>query len=86
MTADIVTIIRANPECYAPALMQQAADEIELLRIGVATALKERDEARRERDDARRKYCHEIFVNGGIPPGDFAKHLGWDCFPQKDGK
>jgi hypothetical protein len=44
---DIVTIIRANPEAYAPTLMQQAADEIELLRIGVATALKERDEARR---------------------------------------
>jgi hypothetical protein len=82
---DIVTVIRSNPDTYAPQLMQQAADEIELLRIGVATALKERDEARRERDDARRKYCNEIFVNGGIAPSDFAKYLGWDCY-KEDGK
>jgi len=39
---------------------------------------------RAERDDARRKYCNEIFVNGGIPPSDFAKYLGWDCFKGDD--
>jgi hypothetical protein len=31
---DIVDILRANSECHAPHLMLQAADEIELLRIG----------------------------------------------------
>jgi hypothetical protein len=31
---DLVAILRANSECHAPHLMLQAADEIELLRIG----------------------------------------------------
>ena len=39
---DIVDILRANSECHAPHLMLQAADEIELLRIGV-TELRERN-------------------------------------------
>jgi hypothetical protein len=72
---DIVTVIRSNPEAYAPQLMQQAADEIELLRIGVATALKERDEARKE-------LCHEIFTNGGLRPSEYARHRGWDCYKE----
>jgi len=61
-----------------PKILREAAQEIERLRA-------ECDEARRERDDARRKYCNEIFVNGGIAPSDFAKYLGWDCF-KGDGK
>ena len=74
---DIVTVIRSNPEAYAPALMQQAADEIELLRIGVATALKERDEARRE-------VCgHGEFLGGAMLEAELR---GWDCFKQEDGK
>lgn len=74
---DIVTVIRSNPEAYAPALMQQAADEIELLRIGVATALKERDAARRE-------VCNMMHKTGFFR-GDYADSRGWDCF-KEDGK
>ena len=72
---DIVAIIRKNPEAYAPALMQQAADEIELLRIGVATALKERDEARRQ-------LCgmHYDTPEGRVA---YARRRGWDCFSDK---
>jgi hypothetical protein len=74
---DIVTVIRSNLEAYAPQLMQQAADEIELLRIGVATALKERDEARREA-------CgHGETIGGAMLE---AARRGWDCFKQEDGK
>ena len=44
-TPNLIKILRANSECHAPHLMLEAADEIELLRIGVAEALRERDEA-----------------------------------------
>jgi len=75
---DIVDILRANSECHAPHLMLQAADEIELLRIGVATALKERDEARRE-------VCVWQGLDTGNTPRDTATVRGWDCF-KEDGK
>ena len=67
---DIVTVIRSNPEAYAPQLMQQAAEEIELLRIGVATALKERDEA-------RWRLCKVVADNRDIWGDDVAKEYGW---------
>ena len=86
---DIVTVIRSNPEAYAPQLMQQAADEIELLRIGVATALKERDEARRQ-------YCRGFTDFCPNPKHDelsleeaamlVAKEFEWDCFDREQGK
>jgi hypothetical protein len=68
--------------------MQQEADEIELLSIGVATALKERDEARRQ-------YCRGFTDFCPNPAHDkltleeaameVAKSFGWDCF-KEDGK
>ena len=71
--------------------MLEAADEIELLRIGVAEALRERDEAnativtlRAERDGARREICRMVFTNGGIPPIEYARIKGWDCFKEND--
>ena len=75
---NIVTQLRMNSECHAPHLMLQAADEIELLRIGVATALKERDEARRE-------VCN-IMHKTGFLNGDYADSRGWDCFKRENGK
>jgi hypothetical protein len=43
-----------------------------------------------ERDRARRTLCRVLVLTR--PPGSnqgergFAKEMGWDCFPQEDGK
>ena len=78
---DIVDILRANSECHAPHLMLQAADEIELLRIGVAIALKERDEA-------RRMYCRQTAdsLENYREPERIADDREWDCFSKENVK
>lgn len=58
-------------------MLREAADEIKRLRA-------ERNKARRERDEARREICRMVFASGGIPPAEYAKTIGWDCF-EKDG-
>lgn len=60
-----------------PEMLREAADEIKRLRA-------ERNKARRERDEARREICRMVFASGGIPPAEYAKTIGWDCF-EKDG-
>jgi len=49
-------------------------------------AHQEIERLRAERNEARREVCHAVFVNGGIRPGEYAKHRGWDCFSQESGK
>jgi hypothetical protein len=74
-----------------------AAAEIERLRVELQNAYDltktltaERDEARRQRDQARRTLCKVLVMTR--PSGStqdqhgFAKEMGWDCFPQEDGK
>ena len=90
-TPNLIKILRANSECHAPHLMLEAADEIELLRIGVAEALRERDEAnatigtlRAERDEARWEVC-ELSGNGSIDSATReAISRGWDCYKKED--
>lgn len=49
-------------------------------------AHQEIERLREERDKARRELCQEIFTNGGLRPSEYARHRGWDCFSQQDGK
>lgn len=55
-----------------PKILREAAQEIERLCV--------------ERDEARKELCHEIFTNGGLRPSEYARHRGWDCYKQEDGK
>jgi hypothetical protein len=73
MTGDIVNRLRTNRECLAPCLMDEAADEIVRLEAALVAATQERDEARRE-------VCRHVFLNGGVPPRQYAKAKNWDCF------
>jgi hypothetical protein len=36
----------------------------------------------KERDDARRELCRHVFLNGGVPPREYAQAMGWDCFKE----
>ena len=83
---DIIAAIAPD----AVSLMDKAIAEIKRLRQENATLTAERDEARRQRDQARRTLCKVLVITR--PPGStqdqhgFAKEMGWDCFPQEDGK
>lgn len=91
-TPNLIKILRANSECHAPHLMLEAADEIELLRIGVAEALRERDEAnatigtlRAERDEARREICEGVAaISASVNAKQWAQERGWDCYKKED--
>ena len=50
----------------------------ELLKLVVDGATR----LRHERDDARREICRMVFASGGIPPAEYAKTIGWDCFEE----
>ena len=73
--SDIVNRLRTNRECLAPCLMDEAADQIELLRA--------------ERDEARREVCDRIaypnrFMHLDRPRTmyEVAHERGWDCFKE----
>lgn len=66
---DIVTRLRGlwqDNDCIST-LMEQAADEIELLR--------------KERDEARRMVC-ELDADIMEDQLEYARHRGWDCYPE----
>lgn len=48
---------------------KESADEIEQLR--------------KERDEARRELCRHVFLNGGVPPRQYAQTMNWDCFKEE---
>lgn len=61
--------------------------EIERLRVIVQgwdhsarNAERDMETLRAERDEARRELCRHVFLNGGIPPQQYAAVMGWDCF------
>jgi len=84
MKSDIVNRLRTNRECFAPCLMDDAADEIVRLERVVLDLIAERDEA-------RRLCCERAAMDesGYVKHGTmlhFAESRGWDCFGQEDGK
>ena len=72
--SDIVNRLRANRDCLAPCLMDDAAAEIERLEQVVLALIAERDEARRE-----------VCYASTQPPRECAQDRGWDCF-KEDGQ
>lgn len=76
--SDIVNRLRANRECLAPCLMDDAADEIVRLEQVVLTLTAERDEA-------RRSICalDADILEDQI---EYAKHRGWGYLFEEDGK
>lgn len=91
---DIVNRLRTNRETYAPCLFDDAAAEIERLREELTAsheshgnevgALTERlSLAIHERDEARRELCRHVFLNGGVPPREYARVMKWDCFKEE---
>lgn len=73
--SDIVNRLRANRECLAPCLMDDAAAEIERLEQVVLALTAERDDARRERDEAldtmtdeELQYWHKAVSRARIAP------------------
>jgi hypothetical protein len=38
---------------------------------------------RNDRNEAQQQICRMVFTNGGIPPAEYAKKMGWDCFKDK---
>ena len=82
MKSDIVNRLRTNRECFAPCLMDDAADEIVRLERVVLDLIAERDEARRF---ACENTIHPLRMPIGMTPKEYAEVLGWDCF-KEDGK
>lgn len=95
--SDIVNRLRANRECLAPCLMDDAADEIVRLEQVVLALTAERDEARRcicrielacrtvTIDEYFRKQLHGLGELISVEPEEVARERGWDCF-EEDGK
>lgn len=88
--SDIVNRLRANRDCLAPCLMDDAAAEIERLEQVVLSLTAERDEARRELCRWSSVYYEEHIDL--TDAGAFcewyleeAERRGWDCF-KEDGK
>lgn len=61
------------------AAMEELHQHHELLKLVVDGATR----LRHERDDARREICRMVFASGGIPPAEYAKTIGWDCFKEE---
>jgi len=38
----------------------------------------------KERDEARQELCRHVFLNGGVPPRQYAKVMNWDCFNEEN--
>jgi hypothetical protein len=80
MTDDIVTRLRRD--CIS-LIADEAADEIDRLRIQNATLLTERDEARRMACEKEETLgCDERGVPRNGSARDHAKQRGWDCFKE----
>jgi hypothetical protein len=77
--SDIVNRLRANRECLAPCLMDDAAAEIERLEQVVLALTAERDEARREALMWLRERCSASELTQEI------KQRGWE-YLKEDGK
>ena len=74
--SDIVNRLRKNRDCYAPSLMDQAADEIVRLQGVTSDLIKERDEARREVCEmTSRIYMKQSY--------EYAHERGWNCFNEE---
>jgi hypothetical protein len=69
--------------------LNEAADEIELLRSTVTDCRIEIERLRAERDEARREVCQlkgTVRWNHYFPhfdPQGYAENRGWDCFKEK---
>lgn len=55
-----------------------------VLAVAITEAADEIERLRAERDEARREICRMVFASGGIPPAEYAKTIGWDCFKENN--
>lgn len=89
MTDDIVTRLHRH-RCVTGirTVIDDAADEIELLRSTVTDCRIEIERLTAKRDEARREICvnatnepyRQMCGSGILLPQDAARERGWDCF------
>lgn len=79
-SADKIERLRAE---LADVCRKSAQALVELSSNLCATSARERERIVAERDEARRELCRHVFLNGGVPPRQYAQAMNWDCFKEE---